>query len=85
MLDSDLFCFNHVVRLNNCSHGIIARNKFAGGQSPGLVNVDHLINERNTMMGTWEGASFYFKYGWHIFHSMNTERHNYVGDREGFT
>jgi hypothetical protein len=25
------------------------------------------------------------RYGWHIFHSHNTERFNFVGDREGFT
>ena len=38
-----------------------------------------------SLSGTWEGASFYFKYGWHIWHAHNTERNNFVGDREGFT
>jgi len=47
--------------------------------------VNHLICEHNTMLSTWEGASFYFKYGWHIYHAPNTERNNFVGDREGFT
>eukprot|EP01047_Picozoa_sp_COSAG01_P033625 COSAG01_NODE_2483_length_7600_cov_4.742034_7_plen_71_part_00 len=51
----------HVLRLNNCSHGLIARTHMYGGQAPGLVNVDHLICEHNYMESTWEGASFYFK------------------------
>jgi hypothetical protein len=49
------------------------------------VNVDHLVCEGNHMESTWEGASWYFKYGWHIYHGDNTERSNFVGDREGFT
>ena len=49
------------------------------------MNVAHLIFEHNEMVGTWEGPCWYLKYGWHVFHSKNTERHNYVGDREGFT
>ena len=64
VVDSDFYALGHVVRLNNCSHGVIARNSFAGGQAPGLINVDHLICENNHMEGSWEGASFYFKYGW---------------------
>ena len=27
----------HVLRLNNCSHGLIARTHMYGGQAPGLV------------------------------------------------
>ncbi len=61
MRDSDLFCLGHTVRLNNCSHGVIAGNRFHGGQAPGLVNVNHVAVVRNYMEGSWEGPSFYFK------------------------
>ena len=32
VVDSDLYTFNHVIRVNNASHGLIARNQLAGGQ-----------------------------------------------------
>ena len=78
--DSDLYGLSHVVVINNCTHGVLSRNSFHGGHAPGLVNVDHLICENNYMSSSWEGASWYFKYGWHIFHSQNTERFNFVGE-----
>ena len=74
--DNDLYGLRHVIVMDNCSHGLLARNYFYGGQAPGLVNVDHLACEHNHMASSWEGASWYFKYGWHIYHAHNTERYN---------
>lgn len=78
VLDCDLYGLSHCITINNSSQGVLQRNTIHGGHGPGLVNVHHLITENNFQGSTWEGASWYFKYGYHIFHSSNTERHSWV-------
>ena len=85
IVNSDVYGLGHVIQCNNVSGGIIAHNRLRGGQAPGLVNAYSMIVEHNYMESTWEGSSFYFKYGYHTYHAFNTEKHVYVGDREGFT